>query len=126
AVLRGGLAEGRPLEELEAPLAAAAFAHYQDFGHSAIYTLKSVQAVERLGEAVLEPVLLALVRSLVSAQREDLIPEFRAYAPALAAWDGRGDRPVVPEDFRGLGVAPALARCLESSGRPEELHSALL
>jgi hypothetical protein len=71
-------------------------------------------------------VLLALVRSLVMAQREDLIPEFRDYAPALAAWDGRGDRPVVPDDFLGLGVRRALARCLESSGRPEELRAALL
>jgi hypothetical protein len=30
--------------------------------------------------------LLALVRSLVNAGREDLIPEFRGYAKALASW----------------------------------------
>lgn len=126
AILRGGLAEGRPGSELEPALAAAAFAHYQDFGHAAIYTFKAGQAIEQLGPEVAEPVLLALVRSLVMAQREDLIPEFRDYAPALAAWDGRGDRPVAAADFRGLGVRHALARCLESSGRPEALQAALL
>ncbi|SMF32024.1 Ferredoxin subunit of nitrite reductase or a ring-hydroxylating dioxygenase [Tistlia consotensis] len=126
AVLRGGLAEGRSFAELEASFAAAALAHYQDFGHSAIYTLKAGQAIARLGPEVAEPVLFALVRSLVSAECEDLIPEFRAYGPAFAAWDGRGDRPVAAADFRGLGVRQALARCLESSGRPDELHAALL
>lgn len=125
AVLRGGLAEGRH-GELEGALAAAALAHYQDFGHAAIYTLKASQAIERLGTVVAEPILLALVRSLVMAQREDLIPEFRDYGPARAAWDGRGDRAVSASDFRGLGVRQALARCLESSGRPQELYAALL
>ena len=34
-----------------------------------------------ISAAAAEPLLLALVRSLVYATREDLIPEFRAYAP---------------------------------------------
>ncbi len=126
AILRGGLGEARPYEAIEAALAEAALVHYQDFGHAAIYTLKTGEAVEALGPSVAEPLLLALVRSLVMAQREDLIPEFRAYGPALAAWDGRGDRPVEAADFRGLGVRQALERCLRSSGRPDALYQALL
>ena len=46
-------------------LGEAALAHYADFGHSAIYALKIGQLVKRLGGEAVEPLLLALTRSLV-------------------------------------------------------------
>ena len=126
ALLRGALADGLGFAELEGPLARAALAHYADFGHAAIYVLKTGQLIEALGPEVAEPLLLLLVRSLIFTSREDLIPEFRAYAPALAAWDGAGGAPVKPEDLLGLSVRQVLARTLESSARIDELYDALL
>ncbi len=126
ALLRGALSEGLGFPELEPPLAAAALAHYQDFGHAAIYLYKTGQLIERLGPAVAEPLLLALVRSLVFATREDLIPEFRKYGEAIAAWDGNGDRQLDAEDLFRLSVPRALALCLEASADPQALYDALL
>jgi len=126
ALLHGALEAGLGFAELERPLAEAALAHYQDFGHSLIYVLKTGQLIGRLGADAAEPLLLALVRSLIYASREDLIPEFRAYGPTLAAWDGSGTRPAVAEDFTRLPVAKALARAAESSADPEALYHALL
>ena len=126
ALLRGALAEGLEPRDLEGPLAAAALAHYQDFGHSAIYLQKTLQLTDQLGPSVAEPLLLALVRSLIYAWREDLIPEFRKYADRLAAWDGKGDKPVAAEDFIGLDAARAMARAAESSADLPALYDALL
>jgi len=86
AVLRGALAAGRHFADLERTLTAAALRHYADFGHSLIYVVHTGRLIDRLGPRVEGPLLLALVRSLVNARREDLIPEFRGYAKALGAW----------------------------------------
>jgi nitrite reductase/ring-hydroxylating ferredoxin subunit len=126
AVLRGALAAGLGYRDLEEPLAEAALAHYNDFGHSMIYVQKTGELIDRLGPASAEPLLLSLVRSLVYATREDLIPEFRAYAPALAAWDGAGKEAVAAEDLLGLPVSKVLARVARSSGDPRALYDALI
>jgi hypothetical protein len=126
ALLRGALDAGLTFRELEGPLAEAALAHYQDFGHAAIYVQKTGELIDRLGPQAAAPLLLSLVRSLVYATREDLIPEFRAYAPALAAWDGAGNTPVAAEDLLGLSVPKVLARVNESSGDRRALYDALL
>ncbi|NIA71074.1 Rieske 2Fe-2S domain-containing protein [Pelagibius litoralis] len=126
ALLRGALADGLGYRELEEPLAEAALAHYQDFGHSLIYVYKTGQLIERLGPASAEPLLLSLVRSLVYASREDLIPEFRAYGGALVRWDGKGAAPVAAEDLRRLSVPKVLERVLASSADRKALFDALL
>jgi hypothetical protein len=127
AIIRGAVAEGRSYAELRAAIGAAALAHYADFGHSAIYTLKIGQLIERLGPEAAEPLLVALTRSLVRCTREEKIPEFRGYDKALARWDGKGQAPARTADFIGLSIDAALARTLESSGRPpRELFDALL
>jgi nitrite reductase/ring-hydroxylating ferredoxin subunit len=127
ARLRGALAGGVARDEIRRALGRAALSHYADFGHSAIYALKTGQLIARLGPETELPILLALVRSLVNATREERLPEFRGYAKALAAWDGNGDAPARAEDFIGLSVDAALTRTLESSGRnPRELYDALL
>jgi hypothetical protein len=83
--------------------------------------------IERLGEEVAEPVLLALTRMLVRATREERLPEFRGYAKALAEWDGSGAAAVHASDFIGLSIDDTLRRTLSSAGRPmRELYDALL
>lgn len=127
---RGALSEGRSHRELEEPLAEAALAHYNDFGHSLIYVLKTGELIDRLRPASAELLLLSLVRSLVYATREDMIPEFRAYAPALAAWEGAGGAPVAAPitagDLLGLSVPKVLTRVNRSWGDRRALYDALI
>jgi nitrite reductase/ring-hydroxylating ferredoxin subunit len=126
AVLHDALAEHVLVDGLLDLLDRAALAHYQDFGHAAIYTDKVRNLIAALGPAVEEPLLLWLVRTLCYSTREDLIPEFRPYGEALAKWDDKGDAPVAAADFHGLSVREACKRTLKSSGRTEELFDALL
>jgi nitrite reductase/ring-hydroxylating ferredoxin subunit len=127
AHVRGALAAGLAYSALRPAFGEAALAHYADFGHSAIYTFKIGELIARLGEAAREPLLLALTRALVRATREERLPEFRFYAKALVAWDGKGQAPSRAEDFIGLSIDAALTRILQSSGRPlRELYDALL
>lgn len=130
AQLRGFLSSGEDLSQLDRPLARAALAHYSDFGHSAIYVVKIQDLVARLGSSAAEPLLLALVRQLTYAFREDLIPEFRDYAPTLDAWRTQGSKggAVAPKasDFRDLSARQAMAKCLEFKDNPHGLYNALL
>ena len=89
ALLRGALADGISSAALRRAFAKAALAHYQDFGHAAIYTVKAVALAERLEPQAAGAVLLSLTRSLVYASREDLLPEFRSYCEALARWGAK-------------------------------------
>jgi nitrite reductase/ring-hydroxylating ferredoxin subunit len=86
ALLRGALAAGQTVADLLPTLLTAALAHYADFGHSLIYAVKTAELAERLGREAVEPLLLSLVRSLVYASREDLLPEYRDYRMRLTAW----------------------------------------
>jgi nitrite reductase/ring-hydroxylating ferredoxin subunit len=126
--VRGALASGLGFAALERALSAAALAHYADFGHSLIYVLHTGRLIARLGPRVAEPLLLALVRSLAYASREDLIPEFRAYAGARAAWPARDASAAVPPPaaLRARSVEDALAAVVASRAAPEALHRALL
>lgn len=127
ARIRGALAAGIPYSRLQPVIGEAALAHYADFGHCAIYTLKTGHLIERLGDGIAEPALLALTRMLARATREERLPEFRAYARALAEWDGTGSVPARAQDFAGLSIEGALRRTVASSGRPaRELYDALL
>ena len=127
ARIRGAIESGLSYAALRPTLAAAALAHYADFGHSAIYVLKAGQLIDRLGDAAREPVLLALVRQLVQARREDRLPEFRSYEKALAAWSGSGTDRAPTTDFIGLTVEQILNRTLRSTARPSrEIYDALL
>ena len=128
AMLRGGLAAGLGFADFERGLSRAALAHYSDFGHSLIYVTKAGRLIERLGPGVAEPLLFSLARGMVFATREDLIPEFRGYAKALARW-GKANNGADPAsaDWRGLGIGKALARATASSAAPPmRLFHALL
>jgi nitrite reductase/ring-hydroxylating ferredoxin subunit len=127
ARVRGAIAEHVPYAQLRPTFGASALSHYADFGHSAIYTLKSGHLIDRLGDDAKEPVLLALVRQQIHATREERLPEFRGYAKALGEWHGDGAQPAKAADFIGLTIDGALKRTLASSGRPpRELYDALL
>lgn len=129
AMLRGALAAGQGFPELERAFSRAALLHYADFGHSLIYVSKAGRLIERLGESVAEPLLLALARSLAKASREDLIPEFRGYGAALAGWNAAAADSTPPDAdrYRGLNVERALALTVEhAAADPLSLYDALL
>ena len=127
AHIRGAIGDRIPYTRLRSAFGESALSHYADFGHSAIYTLKAGQLIERLGEEAKEPVLLALVRQQINATREERLPEFRFYAKALDAWDGKGREPAKASDFIGLTIDGALKCALATSGRPaREIYDALL
>jgi hypothetical protein len=127
AQVRGAIGDRIPYARLRSAFGESALSHYADFGHSAIYTLKAGQLIDRLGEDSKEPVLLALVRQQINATREERLPEFRGYAKALEVWDGNGPEPATASDFVGLTIDGALKRTLASSARPaREIYDALL
>jgi nitrite reductase/ring-hydroxylating ferredoxin subunit len=126
ALLNNALAHGPQLaKELKAAFARAALAHYQDFGHSAIYTRKAFELVAKLGWSVADPVLKALARSIIYATREDRIPEFRNYPKVLARWPARPE-PAAPRDLVGLSVNQTLDRALALPGDEEAKYKLLL
>ncbi len=125
-LLRGALEAGLGFADLRSAFARAALAHYANFGHSAIYVLKTGELIAALGPDVAEPLMLALTRSLIYASREDLLPEFRHYADVLSRWGDAGTRAVKASDFVGLSVDRALERTLESGGAPGRAYQALL
>jgi nitrite reductase/ring-hydroxylating ferredoxin subunit len=130
ARLRGALSTGLAPDDLLPVLAAAALAHYAGFGHSLIYVGKTVELVRRLGMVVAEPLLCLLVRNLIYARREDLLPEFRDYARHLAAWGEPGaDCPRLdPATLRGMAAKSAMAvvAAWGGSAAPEAIFRVLV
>ena len=101
-MVRRGLADGLHWVDMEESFVAAALEHYNSFGHALIYVRKVGQLIEFLGDEIEPFLLLPMARKLGYATREDLIPEFREYAPALGRLpdpDGGlvdSERPEVP------------------------------
>ncbi|MGH6962662.1 MAG: Rieske (2Fe-2S) protein, partial [Dongiaceae bacterium] len=132
ARVRGALAEGRHFADLEQAFTAAALSHYADFGHSLIYVVHTRRLIARLGAAVELPLLLALVRSLVYATREEFIPEFRRYAAALEAWPRHRRKPTGDLPRTGAlldrSINDTLATVVEQAAHTpvEALYGALL
>ncbi len=123
------------LAQLERVFAEAALAHYNDFGHSLIYQVKSFELIALLGEPVLKPLLISLTRSLIYATREDLLPEFKSYAPALAQFNeqlvsgwGSDTHPPDFKSLQGASVKQSLewVRQQAASHTPLAIYQALL
>jgi nitrite reductase/ring-hydroxylating ferredoxin subunit len=130
-MIRRGVADGLHWADVESPLAEAAFAHYNDFGHAVIYVYKTGQLVELLGSQVECYLLPALTRNFCYSTREDLLPEFKAYAPALAGLPRQPGDDASPLDATGLfpiSTQQALAWVTRqlATHRPEALYDALL
>jgi len=130
ALVNGALAQGLHFVDLEPALAAAALAHYNDFGHSLIYLMHVRRLIERLGTEVEKPLLLAWLRSLIFATREDLLPDFRRYADALAAWPAgarSGAALPGPDSFEGQRVRQVLEATVAAAGHaPLDIYFALM
>ena len=130
ALLNGALAQGLHFTDLEPALAAAALAHYNDFGHTLIYLMHVRRLIERLGTEVEKPLLLAWLRSLIYATREDLLPDFRHYADALAAWHAsarQADIQPGPDAFEGQSVRQVLDATVAAAGSaPLDVYFALM
>ncbi len=86
ALLNDAARRSLSFADLEPGLRRAALAHFNDFGHSLIYLTHLRGLIQRLGPETMRSLLLAWLRGLVFATREDLLPDFRAYGPALSAW----------------------------------------
>jgi len=109
ALARGALSAGLTIDDLLPACATSALAHYADFGHSLIYTVKTAELARRLGPSVAPKLLLLLTRSLVYATREDLLPEFATYGACLEAW-GQAALPSPPlERASLLTISPKTA-----------------
>src|SRR5436190_7094224 len=118
ALLNGALAQGLHFADLEPALAEAALAHYNDFGHSLIYLMHVRRLIERLGTEAEKPLLLAWLRSLILATREDLLPDFRLYTEVLAAWPASAPAGALPgpDAFEGQSVRDALNATVAAAG----------
>ena len=130
ALLNGALAQGLRFADLEPALAEAALAHYNDFGHTLIYLMHVRRLIERLGTEVEKPLLLAWLRSLIFATREDLLPDFRLYADALGAWPAGARSSGLPpgaDAFEGQSVRHVLDATVAAAGSaPLEVYFALM
>ena len=104
AMVNGALADGLHFSDMEESFTQAALLHYQDFGHSLIYVSKISRLIDSLGLDMEAFLLPSLVRSICSAAREDLLPEFRKL---------QGSAGVPPQ--RSAGVPPALGAADVSS-----------
>ncbi|WP_321389187.1 Rieske (2Fe-2S) protein [Emcibacter sp.] len=125
AMINGAVESGLSYDDLRPVLARAALAHYNDFGHSAIYTHKAGQLLERIGGEFLKPVLQCLVRELIYATREDIIPEFRAYGKNLESWNHEVQHSLSPDDVWGKPVGRALELVSSSGMQVNDLYQLL-
>ncbi len=127
AAIRGGIRDGLGFAEFEAALTRAALLHYNDFGHALIYVTKAGRLIERLGNAVLEPLLLSLVREMVYSSREDKIPEFRAYGALLKKWGQHKGLKPDASLWRHQSINKSMKAAIACSGSPpEDIFQALL
>jgi nitrite reductase/ring-hydroxylating ferredoxin subunit len=128
-LLRGALESGLTPDDLLVALATAALAHYAGFGHSLIYVAKTMELAQRLGAAE-EPLLCLLVRSLIYARREDLLPEFRDYAALLATFGqlSQSMPPLDPATLRGMAPKAAMTAVAQwgTSHPPETIFHVLV
>ena len=125
-----GLASGMSFGDFEEVFAEIALEHYNDFGHSLIYVYKASQVSRLLNNPEVDKALaLSMIRSLAYSTREDLIPEFKTYAPALEQMRHFGDgEQVDTTELYGQRVANACHWLAENASRyrPDALYKALL
>ena len=127
AVVRGGIRDGLLFADFESAFSAAALTHYNDFGHALIYVTKAEKLIDCLGDQVMEPLLLSLVREIIYSSREDKIPEFRAYAGFLDKWGQHQVEKPEARLWRHKSIDKSMQATVDCSGSPvEEIYQALL
>ncbi|WP_417449016.1 Rieske (2Fe-2S) protein [Kordiimonas sp.] len=125
AYVRGAFAEGLGFDAVAPVFMQVIMAHYAGFGHPAIYLMKAEELIARLGEEVAEPLALQLARYLCYAAREDLIPEFRAFADYIVLAPGTVPAPT-PTCLSGQSVRQVMALTSASSANAQDMWQALL
>ena len=120
AAIRGGIRDGLRFDDFEHALTRAALEHYNDFGHALIYVTKAKILIERLGDTVIEPLLLSLVRGFIFASREDKIPEFRGYAAQLENWGHDSGQKPETSQWRQKSINKSMEVVVACSGNPPE------
>ena len=127
AAIRGGIHDGMNFTDFEPALTRAALLHYNDFGHALIYVTKAGKLIARLGDTVMEPLLLSLVRGFIFASREDKIPEFRAYHSQLEKWGQSEKHEPDASLWRHKSINKSMQAAVACSGSPPaEIYRALL
>ncbi|MDJ0839540.1 MAG: nitrite reductase small subunit NirD [Acidobacteriota bacterium] len=130
AMVRGLLRDGMDWEALEPYLVQAGLNHYYDFGHTMIYIQKTGELIRRLGDDLTEVLVLPLIRSICYATREDLLPDFRAYAGFAAEEPSFGASAHIPDsrEIYGLRVDKILAwtQAKSRGHKPEAVSEALM
>ena len=127
AAIRGGIRDGLKFADFERALTRAALLHYSDFGHALIYVTKAASLIERLGDSVMEPLLLSLVREFIFSSREDKIPEFRAYSVQLEKWGRHKNGQADASLWRQKSINKSMQAAVACSGNPpQEIYHALL
>jgi len=127
SAIRGGMQDGMQFADFEPALTSAALAHYNDFGHALIYVTKARSLIERLGQQVMEPLLLSLVREIIYSRREDKIPEFRAYGEYLKKWGQHKGLNPEARLWRHTSINKSMQAVVDCSGSPaEQIYQALL
>lgn len=123
AMVCGAFRAGLVYSDLHKGFCRAALAHYQNFGHAMIYVYKTGQLIDHLKDREVSIALtLMLTRSLIFATREDLIPEFKSYAPALDKWDPAGAEIPNEHQLRTGRTSQILDMVTKSGGNPEALY----
>ena len=139
SLLNDAVQRGLPIAgELELAASRAALAHFNGFGHALIYLVHLRGLVDRLGPEAQLPLLRAWLRALIFATREDLLPDFRAYAPALSNWpvaasasadaDADGGAAVSASAFEARSVRETLDAVVGAAraSAPLRIHHALM
>ena len=127
AAIRGGIQAGLGFDDFEPALCRAALAHYNDFGHSIIYVTKAGYLIDKLGTSVMAPLLLSLVRGIIFASREDMIPEFRAYHDYLKQWGQHKNRIAETALWRKKSINKSMQAVIDCSGdHPTSIYKSLL
>ncbi len=125
AQVRAALVDLGP-DALRPALQRAALRHYQNFGHTPIYVEKTYELLAVLGPDAAIALFLPLVRSLCTGAREDLIPEFRHYAPALENWASDGEDIASADAYQGTGVRGSLDLIARGGGRVDALYDTVM
>lgn len=125
-LLRGALNEQRETELIQA-CRRAALQHYRDFGHSLIFLEKTIELCARLKAELREPLYLAWLRGICQSTKEDLLPEFAAYQPTLAAIGHLGTSVSVPHAPAGQSSKTVLHWLVDHRHHtPSSLFTALV
>ena len=130
SLVAAGFAQGMTFQNFEQLFAEMALEHYNDFGHSLIYVYKASQVSQHLNNREVDQALaLSLIRSLTYTTREDLIPEFKTYAPSLERlkhFSDSGD--VDTRNLMGQRVEGACSWLVDQGSKhhPMALYKALL